>query len=245
MKKNLAVLLAAGTLVSWTNVSAASKCSYEDLTDIKKEAANIKATFEEAVGEYEDRYTVDDEGNKVDKVTYKYFDIKFMNISPNTYIKVANSSNEDVKIITYDDTDEGSYLLSWYDLEEVTTFNYSIYTATNTKCPGEEIRKGTFTIPKYNFYYGEKICDGISDYYLCQEFITTNADEDNIYKTIEKYKTEKKEIEEKEENEKEKNKNSIGTLIAAVIFALLVCGGGTVLILKERRSKKNGKKNKK
>lgn len=244
MNKKLAGFIAVNLLLSWSNVDAASNCSYEKQVGYKQSAANVKATYEEAEAEYDNMYTTDENGNYLEKAKYNYFEIKFLNITNDLYIKISNSVNSDIKIITYADTDEGTYKLKWDNLDNVTTFNYSIYSSSNTECPNELLKKGLLTTPRYNYYYNTPVCEGLEENSLCQKYITLNEDLDKVYEKISKNKKEKTNRK-KEENQTKKNKKkSYSALIASIVFSLIVCVGGTMLIITRKRNDKNEKKHK-
>ena len=241
MKKNIAVLMLA-VLFSWTSVDAASVCSYEKQKEISKSAANVKITYEEAKAELDPSTYSYPEGADPETYVayYEYFKIKILNITEDIYLKLENSSNEEVKYIEYKDTDEGTFTIAWENLEDVTTFSYTIYSSTKTGCPDEEFRKGVMTTPKLNEFYTSELCVDIPDYYLCQKYITTNVSSSKFVELAkaENKKNKKEEIIEKEKKDKEKETKNIKNIFF-VVTSIIIVGGGIAIVIvsKKRRSR--------
>lgn len=239
MKKNLVVLMLV-VLFSWTSVDAASVCSYDKQSAIKKASTNVKLTYEEAQGILDpDLYYVPaGEDPETFVVYYDYFKIKILNITEDIYIKLENSTNDEVKYINYEDTDEGTFMIEWNDLSKVTTFSYTIYSSTKTECPNEEFRKGVMTTPMLNDNYTNVMCQEIPDFNLCQKYVTSSISEKKFREMASAYLEKQKETE-KEEKEKEiEKKNNIKTILIVTASMVIVVGGiASVIAIKKRRSR--------
>lgn len=235
MKKNIAVLLLA-VLFSWTSVDAASLCSYEKQSDITKQATNVKITYEEARGELDPSTYLTPEGEDPDTYVayYDYFKIKILNITEDIYVKLENSSNDEVKYIEYKDTDEGTFTIDWKDLSQTTTFNYTVYSSSNTDCPNENYRTGVMTTRMLNDNYNNILCTDYPEFYLCQKYISTSVSEEKfnelIKSYIEKNKEEKEEQIKKEEEDKKNNK-----LIIIIATSIIIVGGGVAIVIAKKK----------
>ena len=234
MKKIMLVLMLA-VLFSWTSVDALSVCSYEKQKELSKTASNVKVTFEEAEGivDPENYHVPEGEDPETFVVYYDYFKIKILNLTETIYIKLENSVNDEVKYIRYEDTNEGSFVLDWKNLKEVTTFNYTIYSSTKTKCPNEEIKKGVLTTPMLNGNYTNVICQEIPDFNLCKKYITADISEEKFRQLAEEYLKKQNEKEEKVEKEKEEKKNKSTMLI--VTTSIVIVGGGIAFVIARKK----------
>ena len=240
MKKNIAVLLLA-VLFSWTSVDAASLCSYEKQSQINKDASNVKITYEEAYRELDpETYSAPEGEDPETYVAYEeYFKIKLLNITEDIYVKLENSANDEIKYIEYKDTDEGTFTINWNDLTQVTTFNYTIYSSEATDCPNEQYRQGVKTLPKLNEYYVSELCNDISDYYLCQKYVTTDVTPSKFVEKVNGYKQETEQEEKKEEKKNKEDEKLNKTIIAIVGTSIMIVGGviAIVIVRKKRGSR--------
>ena len=236
MKKNIAVILLA-VMFSWTSVDAASVCSYEKQKEISKDASNVRITYEEAQGivDPENYHVHEGEDPETFVVYYDYFKIRILNVTESIYIKLENSSNNDVKYINYEDTDEGTFVIDWKDLKKVTTFNYTIYSSTKTECPNEEIKKGVLTTPMLNGNYANAICVEIPEFNLCQKYITTPISEDKFRELAENYLEKHKKEEQKDKEEKEEKQKNKKTILIVTASILIVGGGIAFVVARKKR----------
>lgn len=164
MKKLIVLFLTFFLLnVNVINVSAASACDYSEQTDLNSKAANIKVSYEIV----EDKKTFEDGDTKI-----KVFNIQILNLTDTFYIVVKNDISEDE--ITYYATDavDGVISFKWDYAETVTNFTFLVYTSNSTGCPDEKYKTIYLTTPRYNEFYNIESCQELTDFYLCQEFVT-------------------------------------------------------------------------
>lgn len=154
------------------SVSAASLCSYEEQTKINQKAANVKVTYEviEKVERFDDM-----------DVTSKLFEISILNVSKEMYVTMKNNSTKAEKKFTYDDAVDGIIKFEWDEIDSVTNFTIQIFTTNKTSCPDERIKTIYLTTPRYNEFSKRYICSELSDFYLCQEFVTTKEFDENYF----------------------------------------------------------------
>lgn len=154
------------------SVSAVSLCSYEEQTKINQKAANVKVTYEviEKVEHFDDM-----------DVTSKLFEISILNVSKEMYVTMKNNATKAEKKFTYDDAVDGIIKFEWDEIDSVTNFTIQIFTTNKTSCPDERIKTIYLTTPRYNEFSKKYICSELSDFYLCQEFVTTKEFDENYF----------------------------------------------------------------
>lgn len=244
-KMFLAVILAIFSSI--TVVNAASKCSYEEQAELNNAVANIKVSYEEAEGFYEYESDDLDESGGPEDAVYYYLKVHVYNIPENTYIKVTNDVNNEVKYLQYKDSESGVVSFDWNDVEKVANFIFTVYSNNKTGCPNEEYRIINLTLPRFNRYSKLTVCDDKEDFYLCQRYVSSNEEISDSsfneeYTTYINKKITEEEIK-KEENKTltDKVKGFIGDnkiTILVISTAIVVAGVvTTVIVIKKRRSR--------
>lgn len=236
MKKNIAVIILA-VLFSWISVDAASLCSYEKQKELSKLASNVKLTYDEMQGivDPNEYYVPAGEDPETFEVKYDYFRLKIINITEDIYVKLENSTNEEVKYIEYEDTDEGLFVIDWNDLSKVTTFSFTVYSSTKTECPNEEIRKGVLTIRMLNKNYNNVMCSEMPEHELCQKYTTVDVSESEFRKLASEYLEKKNTKKEKQEQKQEKVEKKNKKIIIITASLVIVAGGVTYVIVRKKR----------
>ena len=165
-----------------------ASCNYTRLANLKKIASNVNVTY---------TYRIED--NKA------LFDIRFANLTDDIYLY---DSFNDKKY-----TGKGEILLK--DFKD--GIKYKFYIRSNDEhCKDEGLTTKYVTLPKYNIYYGDSICEGIEDYTLCQRWGTFGANSyDEYVRQINKYK-----LSLKNNNKEEEQKEEI-TLVQKVVRFIL------------------------
>ena len=179
MKKKL--LLTLATLFLFTiKVEAASICSYKEQTEINQLAANVKATYEVV----QDTVQFEDMNSTMD-----VFNISLFNVTEKIYVVIKNNINNEEKIITSNDATEGVASFKWDYAEAVTNFTIQVYTTERTSCPNERYKTIYLTTPRYNEFYDRETCQELTDFYLCQKFVTfSEISEEKFFKQLESYR---------------------------------------------------------
>lgn len=142
-----------------TNVKA-FKCSNEDSVKYQALAQNINYTYDYV-----------EENNSV------YFNITLVNLNSELYIYDVYNNN------TYNYT-QSEILLSNYKPGNV--YKFKVY-PTNNDC--KDILKTIYiSIPYYNYYYSDPLCDGLDSYKYCQKWSNVTIDYDKFVSLVTSYK---------------------------------------------------------
>lgn len=184
------------------------------------------------------------------KITYDYLDnnlysITIENITLDFFVK-QTPAQEFTPAFNY--SPNGFQTMEPWQGGQTITFNY--YASYDTVCSYSILKTTQVTLPKANQYYGQPICVGLDEYYLCKKF--TNTDDytqDEILDKIDEYALEKetKEEETKEEQKIEEQEETIidkavtfffdnFVYIMLGIIILSIGGIGIIKIIEKRRS---------
>ncbi len=250
MKTNLQKLfLLAIILLTPNSVKAISSCSYSEQAELNDIVANVKATYEVVeiyAGKLVDIDGVTDSEDGLVDYYVKGFDISILNITDDIYVKVSNDLDNNVITYRYKDTENGSMKFRTEDVYNLKTYTIEVY-SDKYSCAGELFRKFTLTTPIYNFFSEWPECNGVTDFYYCQEFLSSSNISINEFKDkIKEYK--KNEETEIEKNHQDNNKNFFEKLqafyqdnkiiINSIIIIIIVAGvATTVILIKKKRSR--------
>lgn len=122
------------------------------------------------------------------------FSIKFSNIPEGFAIENYYSG------ITYNYT--GPELV--IPAEKKKGYMFNVY-YPNTPCHMEVLYKHYITIPAYNYYYKDEICNDISDYKLCSKWLNINYSYEEWKTKVQKYKDSLIKLDDITEDKNEKN----------------------------------------
>lgn len=149
-----------------------ASCSYTDKVKLQKLAGNVLFSYQY----HESNYGVT-------------FDVTISNLTPNIYMvdratgKVYRSNNQDIVITGY---------------KSGGTNRFDFY-ATDQECTTDIIFTNYLTLPSFNPFYKEKVCEGASEYKLCQKWIKMDISYTEFYRLVYDYKQNKVDIEIEEE----------------------------------------------
>lgn len=178
MKKILAFL--SLMLLFNINVSAASSCNYNEQAELNSKAANVNVSYEviDSTEEFEDGLA-----------NTRVFQIQILNVTEEFYILIKNDVTKEEKTYYSTDAKDGIISFIWDYAETVTNFTIQIYTTNKTNCVDEKYKTIYLTTPRYNEYYNIESCQELSDFYLCQEFVTfSDINRENFLKQLESYR---------------------------------------------------------
>lgn len=232
MKKILAIVFAI--FLFNMEVSAASLCSYKEQTEINQKAANVKVTYEVVT----DTVHFEDMDS-----TMEVFDISIFNITEELYVIVKNNITREEKTFTHSDTVDGVATFRWTYAESVTNFTIQVYTTNKTSCPDEKFKTFYLTTPRYNEYYDVEVCQELSEFYLCQKFVTfSEISEEKFFTQLENYRNgdvnnKGEEIPNKDEKLTDKIFNFLDENKWFIIGGLVVIVGGSLIIYRVRTKK--------
>ncbi len=178
MKK---ILLTIVVFFMFMGISLAdSKCSYNEQAELLNEAANVKVSYEVAT---EIVKFVDMDAN-VD-----HFNVQIYNLNEKFYIVVKNDLNSSVKTFNYSDSKEGVVTYRWNQIDKITNFTIEVYASGKTGCAGEKYKTLYLQTPRFNEYYDREICEELTDFYLCQKYVTSSSvTEDRFFEQLDSYK---------------------------------------------------------
>lgn len=171
MKKCFYLLLTIiiTSFISFSVKAEETKCTYSNKNKIRKEASNVKATYD--IKKNEDG-------------TY-YFNFYIYNVNENIYVSITNNVTNETYDVFYGETDHGTY--SFIDNDLVTIKKYTMaIKGMGYGCTGE-LRKINITKPRYNDISELRICqmEEVDDTLFCEPWVTkyfTNTREEIIDK---------------------------------------------------------------
>lgn len=162
-------------------------CYVVDKNYVKTQASNIRVTYSPVV---KDEKTKDSLGNEA-ITSNRYIQIKLFNVTSNMYLEVTTSGDKirgsKYKFDYRDIGPDKAITIEQKAIDSTVTYSISVYSDYND-CYGDLLRTIKLTVPKFNFYSQLAACDDISDYYLCQEFITFDINSSTFYSNVDSYK---------------------------------------------------------
>lgn len=243
MKRKLCcTLLLLFTFTIFIGTVKASKCNDTELSQINKDASNVKVSYEIKSKEIDNPSDeVSDTGHRPEKITIDYITVTILNLTDNTSIKITNSVDGSVRTFTSADATNGTVSYDIENLSDIAKLDYTLYTSAKTNCAGEDLFKNELTLPKYNSYYQVGPCVGESDAPECQKYVTTEVTPEAIESLYDKQvdaavkkasENDKKNKEDKSFIEKNKKTVIIGGSIIIVMGAV-----ATAVVIGKRRSR--------
>ena len=256
MKKIFKIIIVIGFL-SFTNVLAEA-CSGSTLTNLQKEASNIKINYEvvenkiAAPSEYEfdsDKTEIpvgEDENLGMEdttniELTEESLKITVYNITKNFYLVQSDDLTTDTKTITYYDTIEGKYIIETSNITDYVNYKFEVYSNLDT-CDTTLIKTINYTKPKLNPNANYQICVDNPTIPACQRFITkdTGVSEENIAEYAQKYIDNKGNVDDDTIVPAERKKsNFIKDNLSYIITigSVIIVGSVIYIIISKKRSK--------
>ena len=238
-------LLITFTFLVLVPTSKAATCGYEEKAKLNNEVANVKANYEikERVldrGEYSPPDGLESE-EYVAKTDY--IEVHILNITKNMYIVVTNDLNGESVTYGYDDANNGNISFTRTELDSLITYTIKVYASNQTGCEGSTLKTLYVSLPRYNDYSTYDICKELSDYYLCQRYVTYESVGYDTFFTRIREQLDKKEEDKKDNKEDSKWYEVVGDFISkhkvpfiiGGITLVVVAGGATIVIIKKRR----------
>lgn len=232
-------------LILIANVNAA-ECSNAEKVALGKEAVAVKVNYEEAQEAYKSDEIYPPDGHVDDEnyvAYYNYFKINFYNLTENIFIEVTNDKTKETTTIKYEDTNDGFYQMKYYQINQVSSFTYTIYASVKTNCNREVIKKGMISLPAFNPYHEYSKCKLVEDFALCAKYLNVDITYEKFMKEIDKEiekRNKKQEITEQNKvsntikNFLEKNKKEI---IIGSIASVVLIGAIVVLIIRKHKER--------
>lgn len=161
------------------SLNVIADCSYTEQAELLNKAANVKVSYEiknEVV------HFVDMDAN-VD-----YFNIIITNLNNDFYATIKDDATNNLKNVVGNSND-GIANYRWDNLDTITNFTIEVFVSKGN-CSGQKIKTLYLQTPRYNEYYNREICEELSDFYLCQKYITTNIPtEERFFEQLDSYKS--------------------------------------------------------
>ena len=210
MKKIYILTFLLSFLLFVSNTNAS--CTYSRTADLKRLASNVNVTY---------NYNI------VDNTAT--FDIKFANLTSDIYVY---DSYNDKKY-----NQSGEIIIS--KVQDGTKYRFFIK-SNDSNCKDEVLLTKYVTLPKYNKFYGDPLCEGIESYALCQRWGSFNINnyEDYVYQ-IKKYKASleknnKPIIEEEEQSFLEKVGKFLLKYYVFILLGIIVVCSLIIYILRKK-----------
>ncbi len=154
----------------------ADSCNYKEQSNLTKEASNINIKYEIV-----DKTDEMPKSGAVYSKNYYYIQVSIYNLSPNMYIEMTNDLNKEKVVYRYSDATDG--IISFKKpTESVIKYTFNIYAET-ANC-NMRLRTKSLTVPRFNQYYNNGVCQELKDFKYCQELITSTADDSEIVQKI-------------------------------------------------------------
>lgn len=239
-------LIAFFVSTSWVN----ALCDATESNRLNGLAVNVKHSYEIVDLEVPlpDDYNLPDGMSDEDLENYvnkeSYYRIYLSNITEDLYVVVTNTNTNEKKTFRYSDTENGSVSFDERVGTEIINYTFEVYASEKNDCVGRKLHTMYLTTPMYNVYSESANCTGISEFYLCHEYLSVDVKFDKFDSLTEQYREGK--IREdgsiKEDEKTEKGffgfiKEHKGIVIGAT-FLIVVAGGCiTIVIVKKQRSR--------
>ena len=220
-KKRYLTLALALSLIGMNKSYAA--CTQEQLDAFKLVEKEYKITYE--LNRSTKDYTVKLQENENNKYEYVFSE----NLVKDKILSVENNTTI---------------------IERVYPGEYTVYIRSKEELCNDNLKTITIKLPRYNIYSEDPLCDGIEEFYLCQETYEKEIDRETFESRINTYKKSKEQQNKQEtskDNEaKEKGLNELLTyiqnnpiqVIIVVIFIILVIITIIVTIKQSRKSRR-------
>lgn len=218
MKKKI-ILFIVSLFIFPLNILAKSQitCDHDEFSNLRKYASNINISY---------NYYLDN--------GEPYFNVVINNVPSNLYIQ-----NEDTgQKYYYDDNNKGEIVIS--GLHNVTSLKFASYSNIPT-CMDEALSIYYVSLPIYNKYADDPLCEENKNFRLCTRFLTSEVTREYFDEQIQEYIESKNKpaTEEEKEEKKVKNFDSWQDLVirysplAAILLIVLI------VFIVQRRKKKN------
>lgn len=172
MEKHKSLILTLVLFLCVTKVNAAA-CNNSLKVNYQEKAKNISYSYK-----YED-------SNNTFNITFTNIDSSFYLIDMESMQKYDYANGE----MTINNVAPGK------------SYRFNVFTKDNNPCSRSSIYPIYVTLPYYNPYYTDSLCDGISNYQYCKKFINKNISYEEFQNNVTKYRQSL----EKSENVKKNN----------------------------------------
>lgn len=191
-------------------------CEYSQIAKLKSYVTNVNISYSYKL-----------EGNT------PIFNVTLNNITPDMYF----IDNKTGKTFFYSDTTDGEITISGY-IGDGGKYNFF---SSKSECYGVKLGTKYYKFPSYNVYYGSNICDGISEFSLCQKWVSVNYDYYTFNTLVNEYKDSLNKI---DDNEPQIHKKTIldsiiefytKNYVYFLASVIVICG--TIILINRRKDR--------
>ena len=165
-------------------------CAITDRRIVQEHAANVKVTYVPT--------EIQKEREDGELYNQRIIEIKIYNTSPdNMYVLKSSSSNialVEKHFLAPEKEEDNPVTFTVQSTDMIISFELYIYSNLN-ECTGELLKTIRFSLPKFNYYSQLEACNGIPEFYLCQEYINFNIDSSKFYSEVNEYQKKKEDPE--------------------------------------------------
>ncbi len=158
-------------------------CAITDRRIVQEHAANVKVTYVPT--------EIQKERDNGELYNQRIIEIKIYNTSPdNMYVLKSSSSNialVEKHFLAPEKEEDNPVTFTVQSTDMIISFELYIYSNLN-ECTGELLKTIRFSLPKFNYYSQLEACNGIPEFYLCQEYITFDINKDKFFEQVNNYK---------------------------------------------------------
>ena len=173
MKRIKVILFVFSLLMLMPNIVSAG-CDQNEKSRLQTLASNLNFTY---------NYTEINQNNTFNELK---FSITIANIQSEFYI--VDQTNK--KIFYYNNKNE--VVINNYN--PGSTIEFIVY-ASSDSCRGERIITNYVTLPPYNPFYKDSVCEGVTDYKLCNRWSRVDLSYDEFVEKVKNYKEKAKQEE--------------------------------------------------
>lgn len=239
MRKTISLLFSFILIFFFSFTIVKAECSYAKQSELNALASNVKYSVEPKDEE------VISPGNDVDpeeKYIKTTFSLQLLNITEDMKVNVYNDFSKSTASYTYKDVKDGVLEINAGTGNEIVKFKVDIY--GTGECGATLLRTFEAKTPMVNPYKNYGFCTNITDYYLCQDYLSEDPGM-TFYEAsiaVKKY-TEQKETEKEQEIKKKKTflqmigsflkQYGIGILLGIVILAAIA-----IIIIRKNKGRR-------
>lgn len=225
MKKKLLLSIFTAILLTLSfSVKAESTCSIERGMELSSLANNVNADYapyEVVISSKDDPILSEGEFSK-----RTAFYVRVYNLTNDLNVRVSLDGYKDVVLYNKDARDDGVVYLDSSYPDKIKTYTLTIR-SNDGNCRNEVLRKIEVTVPALNYFHNYQKCVENPDFYMCQEYTTTDfsdVDESQFQQQIDEYIKNKQEEEAKQNKITYKVKEFVKKYVVffIIIIALLV-----------------------
>ncbi len=181
--KKLSYLLAIFGVFLFGGISVlANTCESSDFDKYEAEAENVNAQYlvKTITEEIEGR-----EGDTLE-LTREVLELNIYNLTENLSARVINKEFDTINTYTFKHVNDGVIKIDILDVDFIQDLEIVLY-PVDTKCSEEDLETIKITLPMFNPFSQELMCEDTPDFYLCQSFVFEEVTYNEFYEERERY----------------------------------------------------------